>query len=169
MLTGINPPDDIYVFIEIPKGSNIKIEYDEKLRALRVDRILFTATFYPFNYGFIPGTRGEDGDPLDCIVVTFDPLPHGVYIRSIPIGVLVTEDENGIDRKVIAVPHHTIDPKFERIKTLEDLPPGIKEQIEHFFMHYKELERGKWVKVKGYEQSEAARKTIMQAIEMARK
>ncbi|MDG6927804.1 MAG: inorganic diphosphatase [Nitrososphaerota archaeon] len=160
-----NQPEDVYVFIEIPKGSNIKIEYDEKLKALKVDRILFTATFYPFNYGFIPGTLGEDGDPLDCIVITFDPLPHGVYIRSIPIGALVTQDENGMDRKVIAVPHPSIDPKFENVRDLKDLPPGVKEQIEHFFMHYKELERGKWVKVTGYESAEKAREAIRQAIE----
>lgn len=159
---------DFYAFIEIPKGSNIKIEYDEKLKALRVDRILYTASVYPFNYGFIPGTFGEDGDPLDCVVITYDPLPHGVYIRSVPIGVLVTQDENGIDKKVIAVPHPSIDPKFRNITDLNDLPPGIKEEIEHFFMHYKELEQGKWVKVHGYESAEQAVKAIEQAMHRAK-
>jgi inorganic pyrophosphatase len=154
---------EVYVFIEIPKGSNIKIEYDDKLKGLRVDRILYTATVYPFNYGFIPGTIGEDKDPLDCIVITYDPLPHGVYIKAIPIGMLVTEDEHGIDKKIIAVSHPSIDPKFSNVKSLEDLPPGIKEEIKHFFEHYKELESGKWVKVQGYEQAEEAIKTIEEA------
>ncbi len=160
-------PDEFYVFIEVPKGSNIKIEYDEKLNGLRVDRILYTATFYPFNYGFIPGTLGEDGDPLDCIVVSFEPLPHGVYIRSRPIGVLLTRDEKGIDWKVIAVPHQTVDNKFKNVNRLEDLPPGVMEQIMHFFQHYKELEEGKWVKVEGYMGVDDAKKVIAKAIDRA--
>ncbi len=159
--------DEIIVFIEIPRGSNVKLEYDEKLKALRVDRILFTATFYPFNYGFIPNTLGEDGDPLDCIVITYDSLPPGVYIKSIPIGVLVTEDEHGTDKKIVGVPHPSIDPKFANVKSLGDLPPGIKEQIEHFFMHYKELEKGKWVEIKGFETAEKAREIIKEAFERA--
>lgn len=164
MKAGKNPPEDIYVFIEIPRGSNIKYEYDEELKAMVVDRILYTSMFYPFNYGFIPETIEEDGDPLDCLVISYDTFIPGTIIRARPIGVLITEDEEGIDRKIIAVPHEKVDPRFKNIKDIKDLPEIILEQIKHFFEHYKELEPGKWVKIKEFKDKEFAKEIILKAI-----
>ncbi len=166
---GKKPPEDIYVLIEIPKGSNIKYEFDEEMGIIVVDRILYTAMFYPFNYGFIPGTLEEDGDPLDCLVVSYDTVAPGTVIRAKPIGVLITEDEEGLDRKIIAVPHEKIDPRFAKINDINDLPEIIREQIKHFFEHYKELEPGKWVKVKEWKGREEALKIISEAVERAKK
>ncbi|ACB39681.1 Inorganic diphosphatase [Pyrobaculum neutrophilum V24Sta] len=164
MKAGKNPPEDIYVFIEIPKGSNIKYEFDEEMRAIVVDRILYTAMFYPFNYGYIPETLEEDGDPLDCLVVTHETLLPGVVIRARPIGVLITEDEEGVDRKIIAVPHEKVDPRFAGVRDVKDLPESVLSQIKHFFEHYKELEPGKWVKVKEFKGREEALKIISEAV-----
>ncbi len=165
MKAGENPPDDIYVFIEVPKGSNIKCEYDFEINVIRVDRVLHTASFYPFNYGFIPETLEEDNDPIDCLVISYDTFPHGVIVKARPIGMLVTEDEHGPDRKIIAVPHEDVDPRSSEIKDLNDISPSILEQIKHFFEHYKELERNKWVRIVGFENVDAAKKCIMKAIE----
>ena len=165
MKIGKNPPEDINVFIEIPKGSNIKYEFDEEENVIKVDRILYTAMFYPFNYGFIPETLEEDGDPLDCLVVTYDTFVPGVLIRVRPIGVLITEDEEGVDRKIIAVPHEKIDPRFSNVKDIKDLPEAILNQIKHFYEHYKELEPGKFVKVKEFKGREEALKIIKEAAE----
>ncbi len=168
MKPGENPPEDIYVFIEVPKGSNIKCEYDFEMNVIKVDRVLHTASFYPFNYGFIPGTMEEDNDPMDCLVVSYDSFPHGVVVKAIPIGMLVTEDEHGIDRKVIAVPHPHVDPRSEDIKCLDDLSRGILDQIRHFFEHYKELEKNKWVRIIGFEDVAETKKAILHAIERYR-
>ncbi|BFI73072.1 inorganic pyrophosphatase [Nanoarchaeota archaeon] len=165
MKIGKNPPEDINVFIEIPKGSNIKYEFDEEEGVIKVDRILYTAMFYPFNYGFIPETLEEDGDPLDCLVITYETFVPGVVIRAKPIGVLITEDEEGVDRKIIAVPHEKIDPRFSNIKDIKDLPEAILNQIKHFYEHYKELEPGKFVKVKEFKGKEEALSIIKEAAE----
>ncbi|MGC9133162.1 MAG: inorganic diphosphatase [Nanopusillaceae archaeon] len=165
MKIGKNPPEDINVFIEIPKGSNIKYEFDKEENAIKVDRILYTAMFYPFNYGFIPETLEEDGDPLDCLVITYDTFVPGVLIRVRPIGVLITEDEEGVDRKIIAVPHEKIDPRFSNVKDIKDLPEAILNQIKHFYEHYKELEPGKFVKIKEFKGKEEALKIIKEAAE----
>ncbi|MGC9079615.1 MAG: inorganic diphosphatase [Nanopusillaceae archaeon] len=165
MKAGKNPPEDIYVFIEIPKGSNIKYEYDEEDKVIKIDRILYTAMFYPFNYGFIPETLEEDGDPLDVLVVSYDVFLPGTVLRARPIGVLITEDEEGIDRKIIAVPHDKIDPRFSNVKDIKDLPESILNQIKHFFEHYKELEPGKFVKVKEFRNKEEAFKIVKEAVE----
>ncbi|HHE75721.1 MAG: inorganic diphosphatase [Thermoplasmata archaeon] len=165
MKSGENPPEDIYVFIEVPKGSNIKCEYDFEMKVIKVDRVLHTASFYPFNYGFIPNTREEDGDPIDCLVISYDSLPHGVVVRSVPVGMLVTEDEHGVDRKIIAIPHPQVDPRGERIKDIGDIPKGILRQIEHFFEHYKELEKNKWVKIIGFKNAKDAKDAIKMAME----
>ena len=165
MKAGKNPPEDIYVFIEIPKGSNIKYEFDEEDKVIKVDRILYTAMFYPFNYGFIPNTLEEDGDPVDVLVLSYDTFVPGVVVRARPIGVLITEDEDGMDRKVLAVPHEKIDPRFSNVKDIKDLPQIILDQIKHFFEHYKELEPGKWVKVVGWENREKALEIIKSAID----
>lgn len=169
MKPGENPPDDIYVFIEVPKGSNIKCEYDFEMNVIKVDRVLHTASFYPFNYGFIPETLEEDNDPMDCLIISYDSFPHGVVVKAIPIGMLVTEDEHGPDRKILAVPHPDVDPRSSEVKSIDDLSPGILDQIRHFFEHYKELEKNKWVRIIGFEGAQEAKRTIMKAIERGRK
>ncbi|MCD6195743.1 MAG: inorganic diphosphatase [Staphylothermus sp.] len=161
---GKKAPEEVYVVIEIPMGSNIKYEIDKETGLIFVDRILFTAMYYPFNYGFIPGTLEEDGDPVDVLVLGYDKLHPGVVIKARPIGVLETEDEKGKDAKIVAVPIEKIDPRFENIKDISDLPSNIRERIAHFFEHYKELEKGKWVKVIGWKNREEALKRIEEAI-----
>ncbi len=161
---GKKAPEEVYVVIEIPMGSNIKYEIDKETGLIFVDRILFTAMYYPFNYGFIPGTLEEDGDPVDVLVLGYDKLHPGVVIKARPIGVLETEDEKGKDAKIVAVPIEKIDPRFENIKDISDLPANIRERIAHFFEHYKELEKGKWVKVIGWKNREEALKRIEEAI-----
>ncbi len=169
MKAGENPPEDIYVFIEVPKGSNIKCEYDFEMNVIKVDRVLHTASFYPFNYGFIPDTMEEDNDPIDCLVVSYDSFPHGVLVRAIPIGMLVTEDEHGPDRKIIAVPHPNVDPRNEGITDIKDLQSSVLEQIRHFFEHYKELEKNKWVKIVGFRGAEEAKEAIKRAMDRREK
>ena len=161
---GKKAPEEVYVVIEIPMGSSIKYEIDKETGLIFVDRILFTAMYYPFNYGFIPGTLEEDGDPVDVLVLGYDKLHPGVVIKARPIGVLETEDEKGKDAKIVAVPIEKIDPRFENIKDISDLPANIRERIAHFFEHYKELEKGKWVKVIGWKNREEALKRIEEAI-----
>jgi inorganic pyrophosphatase len=162
---GKNAPNEINVVIEIPMGSSIKYEIDKETGLVFVDRILFTAMHYPFNYGFVPGTLEEDGDPVDVLVLGYEPLHPGVVIKARPIGVLETEDEKGRDAKIIAVPVEKIDPRFENIKDINDLPQNFRDRIAHFFEHYKELEKGKWVKVIGWRGREEAIKRISEAIE----
>ncbi len=164
MKAGENPPEDVYVFIEVPKGSNIKCEYDFDMHVIKVDRVLHTASFYPFNYGFIPDTLEEDNDPIDCLVISYDAFPHGVIVKAKPVGVLITEDEHGPDRKIIAVPHEDVDPKSADFHDIDDISPSILEQIKHFFEHYKELEKNKWVRIIGFEGADAAKKYITNAI-----
>ncbi len=162
---GGKAPDEVNVVIEIPMGSNIKYELDKETGLIFVDRILFTAMYYPFNYGFIPGTLEEDGDPVDVLVLGYDKLHPGVVIKARPIGVLMTEDEKGKDAKIVAVPVSKIDPRFDNVKDINDLPANIRERIAHFFEHYKELEKGKWVKVIGWYNREEALNRIRAAIE----
>ena len=159
-----NPPEDLYAFIEIPKGSNVKYEFEDG--KLFVDRILYTAMFYPYNYGFIPETLEEDGDPLDVLVIMEDPVYPGSYIRVKPIGVLITEDEKGTDRKLIAVPHEKIDPRYKGVEDLDDLGEAVKLKIKHFFERYKELEPGKWVKVKEFRGKDYALKVVEEALKI---
>lgn len=156
--------DKLNVIVEIPKGSNIKYEVDKDSGFLLVDRKLFTAMFYPCNYGFIPSTLEDDGDPVDVLVLgEFSLVPLSV-IRVRAVGVLNTEDEEGIDSKIIAVPIDKIDPGFTSIKDVNDIPQNIKNQIEHFFQHYKELEGGKYVKISGWGNKQMADKKITDAI-----
>ena len=156
--------DKLNVIVEIPKGSNIKYEVDKDSGFLLVDRKLFTAMFYPCNYGFIPSTLEDDGDPVDILVLgEFSLVPLSV-IRVRAVGVLNTEDEEGIDSKIIAVPIDKIDPGFTSIKDVNDIPQNIKNQIEHFFQHYKELEGGKYVKISGWGNKQMADKKITDAI-----
>ncbi|HET7391400.1 MAG TPA: inorganic diphosphatase [Nitrososphaeraceae archaeon] len=166
---GENPPDEINVVIEIPKGSSIKYEMDAESGAIFVDRRLFTAMFYPCNYGFIPQTREEDGDPVDVLVLGNDSVMPMSIIRSRPVGVLLTEDEEGQDSKIIAVPITRLDPSFSTVTDISNIPEHIRDQIKHFFEHYKELEKGKYVKVIGWNDKEKARKEIAEAIEKYKK
>ncbi len=165
---GGKAPDIVNVLVEIPMNSSVKYEYDEEAGVVKVDRFLYTAMFYPFNYGFIPGTLEEDGDPVDVLVISRLPVLPGTVIEARPIGVLLTEDEEGVDRKIIAVPKDKLDPTYSNIKSVEDLPEALRNTIKHFFEHYKELEPGKWVKVAGWEGVEEAKKIIASAVERYR-
>ena len=166
---GENPPDEINAVIEIPKGSSIKYEMDAESGAIFVDRRLFTAMFYPCNYGFIPQTREEEGDPVDVLVLGNDSVIPTSIIRSRPVGVLLTEDEEGQDSKIIAVPITKLDPSFSTVTDISNIPEHIRDQIKHFFEHYKELEKGKYVKVIGWDDKEKGKKKIAEAIEKYKK
>jgi inorganic pyrophosphatase len=157
-------PDQCTVIIEIPKGSNIKYEYDMESGFIIVDRKLFTAMYYPCNYGFIPNTLEKDGDPVDVLVLGETPLAPLSLIKVIPIGVLQTEDEEGHDSKIVAIPTSKVDPSFSAISDIGDVPQHLKDQIKHFFEHYKELEKGKFVKISSWEGKESAVKKISDAI-----
>ncbi len=162
---GKNPPEDIYVVVEIPQGSGIKYEVDKESGAIFVDRFLFTAMYYPFNYGFIPNTLADDGDPTDVLVISSEAVVPGSVIRCRPIGMLEMEDEAGIDTKIIAVPVSKLDRSFDNIKDISDIPEAIREKIKHFFEHYKELEKGRWVKVKSFKPIKDALEEIQKSIE----
>ncbi|MCS7171654.1 MAG: inorganic diphosphatase [Aquificaceae bacterium] len=162
---GKNPPEDIYVVVEIPQDSPIKYELDKESGAIFVDRFLFTAMRYPFNYGFIPKTLADDGDPVDVLVVSRYPVAPGSVLRCRPIGALEMKDEEGLDTKLLAVPHSKLDPTYNNIKSYSDLPEALLEMIKHFFEHYKELEPGKWVKVEGFKGLEFAYEEIKKGIE----
>lgn len=162
---GKNPPDDIYVAIEIPaNASPIKYEIDKDMGAVLVDRFMATPMFYPANYGFIPNTLADDGDPLDVLVITPYPVMPGSIIRCRPVGVLNMEDEAGGDAKLIAVPHDKVSKEYQHVQDVEDVPELLRKQIQHFFENYKDLEEGKWVKVQGWDNAEAARQAIRDSI-----
>jgi inorganic pyrophosphatase len=166
---GTKPPYDINVIIEVPSGGEpVKYEMDKESGALFVDRIIHTAMRYPANYGFIPHTLGDDGDPLDVLVVAGLPLMPGCVVRARPVGVLLMEDEKGGDEKLLCVPIDKLHPYYEGVKRHDELPSIVVEQIEHFFGHYKDLEKGKWVKITGWEGPETAERLIMEGISRAR-
>ena len=166
---GDKAPEIVNVLVEIPMGSSVKYEFDKESCIVKVDRFLYTSMFYPFNYGFIPGTLEEDGDPVDVLVISREPVAPGSVIEAVPIALLDMEDEEGKDSKVVAVPKPKLDPYYASWRDLNDVPEALKEKIKHFFEHYKELEPGKWVKVTGWRGAEEARKRIQEAIERARK
>ena len=144
---GKDVPNDVNVIIEIPANSSpIKYELDKETGAMFVDRFMGTAMFYPCNYGYVPNTLSEDGDPVDVLVVTPFPLQVGVVVRCRMLGMLRMEDESGVDAKLIAVPVEKLCPMYKQIQSTADLPELLLNQIEHFFEHYKDLEKGKWVK-----------------------
>jgi inorganic pyrophosphatase len=162
---GVNPPDDINVIIEIPQGGHtVKYEMDKASGAMFVDRFLHTSMIYPGNYGFIPHTLSGDGDPCDVIVIGQSPVFPGSVIRSRPIGVLLMEDQSGQDEKILAVPVDELHPFFSKIRSYKDLPEILCDQIAHFFAHYKDLEKGKWAKVKKWGGPEEAKKMILASI-----
>ncbi len=155
---------EINVFVEIPKDGNIKYELDKKSGVIFVDRFLYTAMNYPFNYGFLPNTLAEDGDPIDVLVLSEHSVMPGSVIPSIVIGMLEMEDEKGIDTKILAVPTKKVDPLYGGF-TMETLPDAIKNKIKHFFENYKTLEPGKWVKIKEWR----GRKEALEAVKKALK
>ncbi|MDA3062494.1 MULTISPECIES: inorganic diphosphatase [unclassified Campylobacter] len=157
-------PDKINAVIEIPYGSNIKYEIDKESGAVCVDRVMYSAMFYPANYGFVPNTLADDGDPADILVLNEYPLQAGSVIPCRLIGVLVMEDESGMDEKLLAVPVSKIDPRYENIKSLSDLPKITLDRIKNFFETYKALEPGKWVKVKDFEDASKAEAILSRAI-----
>ncbi|WP_104637342.1 inorganic diphosphatase [Helicobacter felis] len=161
--TGKNP-DAINAVIEIPYGSKVKYEVDKDSGAVVVDRVLYPSMVYPANYGFVPHTLGGDGDPADILVLNDDPLQAGSVIKCRLIGVLFMEDEGGVDEKLLAVPVEKIDPRYAKIQSLEDLPPITLEKIKHFFETYKDLEKDKWVKVKGFGNKAQAQEVLEKAI-----
>jgi len=165
---GDNAPHEINVIIEIAAGSApVKYEFDKESGALFVDRFLTAAMFYPANYGFIPHTLSEDGDPADVLVITQNPITPGCVVAARPIGVLIMEDEKGVDEKIIAVPTDKIHPFSKDIKTLNDLPDITLKQISHFFERYKDLEENKWVKIQGYADINRAHEIINSSIKSA--
>lgn len=159
-----DPQKLVNVVIEIPLGSTTKFEYHDDVKAIVVDRFLFTAFAYPFNYGFIPGSWSEDHDAMDIVVVSSSPIPTGVLVECKIIGVLETEDEEGGDAKVIAVPKGKVDPAYAGVETLDDLPDYLKNKIKHFYENYKSIEPGKWVKVTGWKSRDEAVKSVEDCI-----
>jgi len=166
---GEDVPNDVNVVIEIPRGSDVKYELDKKSGFVFVDRFLYTSTHYPFNYGFIPQTMSEDGDPLDALVITEDPVYPMSVIRSRPIGVLLMEDEGGRDAKLVTVPARHIDPSYSDVDSIMQIPEFTRKQIEHFFSHYKSSEPNKFVKIDKWEDQKYAKKLIKESIARAKK
>lgn len=162
---GKKTPEDINVIIEIPANADpIKYEIDKDSSAVFVDRFFATPMHYPCNYGYIPNTLCGDGDPADVLVITPFKLIPGCVIRCRPVGILHMEDESGEDAKLVAVPVSKLTKMYDDVKDIDDVDQLLRDQIQHFFEHYKDLEAGKWVKVKGWGGVEAAHKEIIDAI-----
>lgn len=165
---GDDAPNDINVIVEVPVGGEpIKYEMDKASGALFVDRFLYTPMRYPGNYGFVPHTLSEDGDPIDVLVCNTRPIMPGAVINCRPIGVLVMEDDGGQDEKLIAVPSEKMSRRYLDVQTYSDLPSITREQVEHFFQHYKDLEPGKWVKISHWGDVTEAKRLIGEAIDRA--
>ncbi len=164
--TGKKVPEEVNVLIENSANAlPVKYELDKESGCLFVDRFVATPMHYPCNYGFIPNTLSEDGDPIDVLVPTEYPIVPGAVIPCKPIGVLIMEDEKGMDEKVIAVPTVKMNSEYSRIDELKDLPEILMNKIKHFFEHYKELEKGKWVKVSDFKDSKIAKQKILEAVD----
>jgi len=167
---GDNPPDDVNVIIEVPVGGQpIKYEMDKEAGVLVVDRFLHTPMTYPGNYGFVPHTLSEDGDPIDVLVCNTRQLVPGCVINVRPIGALMMEDDSGMDEKIIAVPTPHLTKRYEGVYDFSDLPQITLQQIQHFFEHYKDLEPGKWVQIGDWRDAAAAKRMIENAIERSAK
>lgn len=164
--SGKNVPDEINVIIEIPSHSDpVKYEVDKDTGAMFVDRFMNTAMHYPCNYGYVPHTLSEDGDPVDVLVATPVPLISGSVIECRPVGVLKMSDEAGSDAKVLAVPKDKLCTLYRHVQHPDDMPQLLIHQIAHFFEHYKDLEEGKWVKIEGWAGPEDAKKEITDSIQ----
>lgn len=167
--TGVNPPSDVNVIIEVPLGGEpIKYEIDKPSGAMFVDRYLYTSMRYPCNYGFIPHTLSLDGDPIDVMCYGHRALVPGSVLRVRPIGVLLMEDDGGPDEKILAVPHQKLTRLYDKVKDKEDLPDIMLERISHFFEHYKDLEPNKWVRVDTWEGRDKAEELIMESVKRYR-
>jgi inorganic pyrophosphatase len=168
--TGKNAPNEVNVIIEIPIGGEpIKYELDKASGAMFVDRFLHTSMVYPANYGFIPHTLSDDGDPVDVLVVGRRPIIPGAVVAVRPIGAIMMEDESGHDEKIVAVPIDKLHPFYSNVKSYLDLPEIMRDQFSHFFEHYKDLEKNKWVKVSKWVGTEEAKELILKGIENAKK
>jgi len=164
--SGADVPNDINVIIEIPSHSDpVKYEVDKETGAMFVDRFMNTAMYYPCNYGYVPHTLSEDGDPVDVLVVTPTPLISGSVIRCRPIGMLKMTDESGVDAKILAVPVDKLAVQYRGVEKLEDMEPLLLSQIAHFFEHYKDLENNKWVKIDGWVGMDEAKAEIVASVE----
>lgn len=164
---GVDVPNDINVIIEIPANSDpVKYEVDKDTGAMFVDRFMSTAMHYPCNYGYVPHTLSDDGDPVDVLVVTPYPLISGSVVRCRPVGVLKMTDESGDDAKVLAVPITKLCTSYANIKSNDDMPKLLLDQIAHFFEHYKDLDEGKWVRVDGWAGIDEAHDEILSSIKM---
>lgn len=162
---GDNPPEEVNVVIEVPLGGEpIKYEVDKTSGAMFVDRFLYTATHYPCNYGFIPNTLSDDGDPVDVMCYGNRPLVPGAVLAAKPVGVLIMEDEAGLDEKILAVPSPRLTQYYDDVHEYSDLPQILLDRIAHFFEQYKALEPGKWVDVRGWESADEARRLIVEGI-----
>jgi inorganic pyrophosphatase len=173
-ITKISPgkdlPNQINVIIEVPMNADpVKYEMDKDSGAIFVDRFIATPMYYPCNYGFIPGTLSDDGDPADVLVISDFPIVPGAVIAAKPVGVLIMEDEKGMDEKILAVPAKKLNSQYENVESYKELPELLLNRITHFFERYKDLEKGKWVKIKGFEDAAKARELIQEALERAQK
>lgn len=166
---GKNPPHDVNVIVEVPVGGEpVKYEMDKDAGTMVVDRFLYTPMRYPGNYGFVPHTLSDDGDPIDVIIANQRPVIPGAVMSCRPIGVLKMEDEAGGDEKILAVPSTHLTRRYENVLEYSDLPEITLSQVEHFFAHYKDLENDKWVKIAGWGDAAEARRMISEAIERAK-
>jgi inorganic pyrophosphatase len=166
---GVNPPFDINVIVEVPIGGEpIKYELDKASGTMFVDRMLYTSMHYPGNYGFIPHTLSDDGDPLDVLIANSRPIVPGAVCNCRAVGVLFMRDEAGMDEKIIAVPSDKISPTYRKVRTYADLPEMLLSRIAHFYEHYKDLELGKWVKIDRWGDEAQARDLISKSIQAAK-
>lgn len=161
---GPKPPEEIFVLVEIPKGSQNKFEFDEELGIIILDRVLHSPLHFPTDYGHIPSTMCEDGDPLDVLVLVTEPTFPGCVIKARPIGIIEMIDEKGVDDKILAVPIE--DPRFSHVDDIRDISPHLLREISHFFEMYKALEPEKWVRVKGWLNSVKAKEIISASIKL---
>lgn len=163
--SGENPPELINVVVEIPKGARNKYEYNEEKGYFALDRALYSAQVFPFDYGFLPQSKAGDGDPLDIVLLTSNPTFPGCVVEARPLGILMMEDENGEDSKVVVAPKKKLEPRLAHIDTIEDIPEHTKKEIKDFFETYKRLEPNKWVKVKAWDSKDKAQEMIERAIQ----
>ena len=164
---GEKPPYEVNVIIEVPLGGEpVKYEMDKASGAMFVDRFLHTSMRYPCNYGFVPHTLADDGDPIDMLVAGRSPVVPGAVVRTRPVGVLIMNDEAGEDEKLLGVPVDALSPYYRNISSYRDLPEILTQQIRHFFEHYKDLEEGKWVEIVRWGSAEEALDRIRRSIEM---
>lgn len=166
---GKNAPEEVNVIIENPMGGDpVKYELDKESGAMFVDRFLHTAMYYPGNYGFVPQTLSQDGDPVDVLVLGVTPVMPGAVMPVRPVAVLIMEDDKGMDEKIVAVPAARLHPYHDNVENVDQIRPILKDQIEHFFTHYKDLEKGKWSKVIGWGDAAKARDLIAEGMERAK-